>query len=393
MHRAYVIGALVLAASCGNGGSSRDTRTDRPFPDTYVFQLDQSTGLVDGDGPHQLDRPLSDHRVADVPQADSMPGAWMVSTLAGSGTQGLVNGPATSAQFDSPGGIAVDSTGKVYVADTFNHCIRVISGGQVTILAGTGNSGFADGPAASAQFHFPQGVEVDASGKVYVADSGNYRIRVISGGQVTTLAGCGTKGFANGAAAVAQFAFPIAIAVDGSGKVYVADMTNHRIRVISGGQVSTFAGSGSSGFADGPVASAQFLLPDGVAASAAGSVYVGDSDNNRVRLVSGGQVSTLAGAGSSGFADGPAASAQFHFPHGPALDTKGHILLADTTNNRIRVIASGQVSTLAGTGAFGFADGPAQQAQFNIPYDVAVDNAGNVYVADTGNHRIRLITH
>jgi len=371
---------IALVAGCSGNGSHVDALVDLATPDLPEIRLDQT---VPWDQPR-------DQPVADLTGADAFNGTWKVSTVAGTGVQGFQDGPAASAQFNSPSGIAVDGTGKVYVADTFNHRIRVISGGQVTTLAGTGTAGFAEGVAATAQLNYPEGVAVDGAGKVYVADASNYRIRVISSGQVTTLAGSGTKGFADGPASSAQFDFVYAVAVDSVGKVYVVDMTQHRIRMIWSGQVSTLAGS-TKGFADGPALSAQLNLPTGVASDSAGKVYIGDGDNERIRVVSGGQVSTLAGSGLKGFADGPAFSAQFSYPHGLEPLGNGDVVVADTTNSRIRLISSGQVSTLAGTGTKGLVDGPADQARFETPCDVAVGSAGKIYVADSGNNCIRLI--
>jgi len=260
----------------------------------------------------------------------------------------------------------------------------------VTTLAGS-TAGFADAVATAAQFNFPRSVAVDAAGNVYVADTSNNRIRKITAaGSVSTLAGS-TQGFADGTGAAAQFSFPIGVAVDAAGNVYVADANNHRIRKITAaGAVSTLAGS-TAGFTDGVGAAAQFNGPLGVAVDAAGNVYVADSINNRIRkITAAGAVSTLAGS-TAGFADGVGAAAQFSFPAGVAVDAAGNVYVADISNQRIRKItAAGAVSTLAGSTA-GFLDGVGAAAQFNNPAGVAVDAAGNVYVADTGNNRIRKI--
>ncbi|TVZ57231.1 putative secreted protein (Por secretion system target) [Lutibacter sp. Hel_I_33_5] len=317
--------------------------------------------------------------------------AGEVTTLAGS-SLGFAEGNGATAKFYNPLGVVVDAAGTVYVADTNNHRIRKISpSGEVTTLAGS-TSGFADGNGASAQFNFPRGVAIDAAGTIYVADEFNHRIRKISpSGEVTTLAGS-TAGFADGNGASAQFNSPYGVAVDAAGTVYVADTNNHRIRKISpSGEVTTLAGS-TSGFADGNGASAQFNFPLGVAVNAAGTIYVADEFNHRIRKISpSGEVTTLAGS-TSGFADGNGASAQFYSPRGVAIDAVGTLYVADTFNQRIRKISpSGEVTTLAGS-TKGFADGNGTSAQFNDPRGVAIDAAGTIYVADTRNERIRKIS-
>ena len=201
-----------------------------------------------------------------------------VSTLAGS-TYGYTDGTGTSAQFNNPIGVAVDGAGNVYVADRYNHRIRKITtSGVVSTLAGSGTSGYADGTGTSAQFSNPTGVAVDGAGNVYVADQVNHRIRKITtSGVVSTLAGSGTSGYTDGTGTSAQFNYPTGVAVDGAGNVYVADQGNHRIRKITtSGVVSTLAGSGTSGYTDGTGTSAKFSYPTGVAVDGAGNVYVAD---------------------------------------------------------------------------------------------------------------------
>jgi sugar lactone lactonase YvrE len=247
-------------------------------------------------------------------------------------------------------GVAVDASGTAYVADTFNNRIRKItSAGVVTTLAGSGSAAFADGAGTSASFNVPGSVAVDASGTVYVADSGNNRIRKItSAGVVTTLAGSGSYEFADGVGTSASFNFIFnygivagSVAVDASGAVYVADSGNHCIRKItSDGVVTTLAGSGSAAFADGAGTSASFYNPHGVAIDAFGTVYVADLSNNRIRKVSAaGVVTTLAGSGNAAFADGTGTSAFFSSPTGVAVDaTSGTVYVADSGNSRIRII-------------------------------------------------------
>jgi sugar lactone lactonase YvrE len=323
--------------------------------------------------------------------------AATVSTYAGDGTSGFNDGATSSARFNSPLGVAVDSSGNVYVGDASNHRIRKItSAGVVSTFAGSGTAGFNDGATSSAQFNNPRGVAVDSSGNVYVGDFSNHRIRKItSGGVVSTLAGDGTSGFNDGATSSAKFDSPFGVAVDSSGNVYVADYGNHRIRVITpAGVVSTFAGDGTFGFNDGATSSAQFKYPYGVAVDSSGNVYVADSNNHRIRkITSGGVVSTLAGDGTAGYLDGTGTAARFNLPSGVAVDSSGNVYVAEFFNHRIRKITSGGVvSTLAGDGTAGFNDGATSSAKFDSPFGVAVDSSGNVYVADRNNNRIRKIT-
>lgn len=286
--------------------------------------------------------------------------AGVGSVLAGTpGEGGSVDGIGTAALFNFPCGVAVDGSGNVYVADFDNHTIRKIApGGVVSTFAGmAGQAGSTDGMGAAARFYRPAGVAVDRSGNVYVADAGNGTIRTISPlGVVSTLAGtAGQIGSADGTGGAAQFDWPSSVAVDGSGNVYVADYENDVIRkVTSSGVVSTIAGTaGQPGSADGTGAAAQFHSPSGVAVDASGNVYVADSFNNTIRMITpAAVVSTLAGTpGQSGSSDGTGAAALFYGPFGVAVDGSGDVLVADTFNNAIRkVLPSGVVSTLTVSG-------------------------------------------
>lgn len=313
-----------------------------------------------------------------------------VSTFAGS-IEGFLDGVATSSQFNTPYGIAKDAFGNVFVADTQNNRIRKIAAdGVVSTVAGS-TQGYEDGVGTTAKFTTPFSVAVDNVGNIFVADTGNNRIRKItSEGLVSTFAGS-TQGYADGLGTAAQFNKPWGIAVDAFGNVFVVDGWNHRIRKITAaGAVSTLAGS-TQGFADGLATAAQFNFPYGVAVDALGHLYVTDQSNHRIRKIAAtGEVSTLAGS-AQGFVDGTGNAAQFNFPMGIIVDAGGNVFVADRSNHLIRKITStGVVTTFAGS-TQGFADGPWNAAQFYLPMGITVDDAGNVFVADSLNHLIRVI--
>ena len=240
------------------------------------------------DGPKKLDILWSDilGSNTDGPPLDKGGGIGpVVSTLAGTAKSGHKNGLAATAQFNFPTGLAVDKNESVYVADQNNNRIRVVFNKQVADVAGSGAAGYADGASAVAKFFDPMDVAVDSKGNVYVADQNNDRVRLIAGGKVSTLAGSGTIGHKDGPAASAQFDTPIDLVVDTLGTVYVADQNNHSIRVITGGTVKTRAGDGYTGYKDGPVAVAQFNFPTGVALGPSGKLYVADQINARIRVI------------------------------------------------------------------------------------------------------------
>jgi sugar lactone lactonase YvrE len=328
--------------------------------------------------------------------------AGIVTTLAGTaGVVGGADGTGPAAQFGGPFGIAVDGGGNVYVADYVNETIRKITpAGVTTTLAGsTSASGIADGTGSAARFSFPYGIAVDGGGNAYVADAGNNTIRKItSGGVVTTIAGApGTTGTTDATGSAARFYVPIAIAIDGSGNLYVADYYNQTIRKItSSAVVTTLAGSaGTLGFADGTGTAAEFEYPLGIAVDGSGNVYVADNGNNTIRkITSSGATTTLAGTPGQGFADGTGSAARFYYPTDMAVDGSGNLYVADNANCTIRkVTSSGVVTTFAGSpGHAGSADGTGSAAQFNYPYGVALDGSGNLYVADQGNETIRKVT-
>lgn len=321
----------------------------------------------------------------------------VVSTVAGSGTRGYVDGAALTAQFRTVWGLAIDYSGSIILGDGDNNRIRRISAGAVSTMAGSGTAGFADGLQNVAQFYNPLGVAATGSGTsagVYVADVVNHRIRYIAAaGNVSTRAGTGVPGYTDGTGTTAQFARPMSVAINTQGILYVADMDNNCIRMIlPAGGVSTLAGNGTVGNADGNGAAARFRTPFGVAVDPQGNVYVADYGNDRIRKITpAGVVTTLAG-GNSGYQDGVGAAARFSGPRGVAADAQGNVYVADAGNHRIRKITpDGTVTTIAGS-TQGYADGPALQARFSDPSTVVVDAQGNIYVGDSGNYRVRKIS-
>lgn len=318
--------------------------------------------------------------------------AQTVNTLAG-GTQGYLDSIGINAKFNGPSGVCADAAGNIYVCDAGNHKIRKITpSGVVTTIAGSAQ-GFVDNTGTSAQFNVPIGICNDATGNLYIADYSNHKIRKItSSGVVTTIAGS-TQGFSDGLGTSAKFDSPNGVCIDASGNIYVADFVNHKVRKITPtGTVTTLAGS-SAGFADGAGSSAQFNGPSGVCIDASGNVYVSDYYNNRIRkITSAGVVTTFAGSGTAGGANGIGTTAQFYYPSGVGIDGFGNIYVGDYYNYKVRKITpSAVVSDYAGSTA-GFNDGPSSTAKFGYPYGVCSDASGYIYVADWSNHRIRKIT-
>ncbi len=351
---------------------------------------------------------------APVSVSNSVP-APNISVLAGKiDESGSVDGLGSAAQFHLPHGIATDKAGNIYVADTGNNTIRKIApNGMVTTLAGmAGSHGSVDGAGGSARFWAPFGVAVDGSGNVYVTDTLNNTIRKISvNGAVTTLAGmAGKAGSDDGVGVSARFRNPWGVAVDSAGNVYVADSSNDTIRKIApDGRVLTVAGkAGANGSDNGLGGVARFNNPFGVAVDGTGEIFVADSGNNIIRRIRGAAQATAPGrasnltdqvdwisgqAGSTGAADGDPFSVRFSNPQGLAVDRESNIYVADTGNGTLRRISINHfVTTLVDLGegkvAFGKGDG---SLKFSNPSGVAVDGAGNIYVADTGANCIRKI--
>ena len=343
----------------------------------------------------------------------------VITTVAGNGASGFSgdNGPATNAELNDPLDVTVDSTANVYIADTNNGRIRKVSGGLITTVAGNGTCCFSGdgGEAANAQLSVPSGIAVDSVGNIYIADTGNLRIRKVANGTIITLAGNGTPGFGgdNGPANSAQFGAyfsydedpntytvgPTGVAVDFAGNVYIADTNNNRIRKVSNGVITTMAGTGSAGFTGdgGEAAKSPLLEPYSVAVDSAGNLYIADTFNYRLRKVSNGVIATLAGDGELRFGgdNGPAGGAQLYEPYGVAVDSAGNVYIADTLNNRVRKVSNGIITTVAGDGTPGFSGdgGPATSAQLSTPIGLAVDSAGNLYIADVNNYRIRKVSN
>lgn len=325
-----------------------------------------------------------------------------VSTVAGSGTEGAAEGTGASASFNGPLGVATDGV-NLFVADRTNHKIRkvVIATGEVSTLAGSGVAGADEGTGAAATFSSPSGVATDGT-NLYVADGGNHKIRkiVIATGVVSTLAGSGASGADEGTGAAASFSYPSGVVVDGA-NLYVADAGNSKIRrvVLATGEVSTLAGSGSPGVVNDTGAAASFGYPVALATDGT-HLYVGDilAENIRKIVIATGEVTTLAGSGDTGSQDGTGIAATFYQPSGLATDGR-NLYVADAGNRKIRrvVLASGAVTTLAGSGGYGSTDDVGQKATFKSPSGIVVAGASpdgvNLFVTDTGGDNIRKVNY
>ena len=436
-------GVVTTFAGTGEPGSSGDggpaVQARLSFPHGLV---------VDGSGNLYI-ADEGNHRIRRVD------GSGTITTVVGIGGIGINNdggysgdgGPALGAWLNSPRGLAVDGSGNLYIADLINYRVRQVdTAGTITTIAGIGKSGYSGdgGPADEALLWGPNGVAVDDAGNLYVADSGNHRIRRVDPtGTITTVAGTGTRGNGGdaGPAIKAQLSGPSGVAVDNSGNLYIADTYNqqvrhvnpegiittvteglhtptglaldragnlyiaesqrHRIlRVDRSGTIATVAGSGESGDKGdgGPAVAAQLFLPAGVAVDGGGNLYIADTANDRIRRVDeSGIITTVAGgaAGGNSRGYGPAVEAALNGPSSVAVDSTGAIYIADSYNNAIRrVDESGIITTIAGIGRRGHSGdgGRAIEAEFHWPIGIAVDRSGNVYVSDTENHRVRVLT-
>lgn len=341
--------------------------------------------------------------------AQTTPPSFTINTVAGNGTAGFSGDgtAATQAQLYQPSA-AVVVGGKMYITDQVNNRVRIVSSGNINTLAGNGTQGYAgDNKAATnAELFDPFGIAVDGTGNVYVSDTRNQVVRKISAsGTITTYAGvnAGGAGFFGdtGSATNALLNVPAGLALDKTGNLYIADAANNKVRIVSTSNViNSFAGNLFADFSGdgGPAVNAELNNPEAVAVDASGNVYIADTENHRIREVTtDGVIHTVAGNGTLGFAGdgGPAINAELNSPSGVAVDAAGNIYIADTFNQRIRmVLPNGVIYTIAGTGIEGYSGdgGPSTQAQFMFPEAISVDASGNVYICDSANNVIRQLT-
>jgi sugar lactone lactonase YvrE len=318
----------------------------------------------------------------------------MVTTIAGSGEMGYTGGSALLAKFDLPSDVVVAADGSLYISDNRNHRIRKLApDGIVYSFAGDGTYGVVNGNVSVASFRQTGHIALDAAGDVYVLDFNLPQVRKIAAGtNVSVIAGSGASGFGDGPALNAHFKTCWSIAIAADGAVYIADMSNHRIRKIKDGQVSTVAGTGVGGYLDGNVTQAQLNAPRGIAFDKQGNLFVCDYSNFRIRKISPtGVVSTFAGSGQLGAADGDAGTAEFGYLNDMVIDKQGNLYVADAYRVR-KITPQGEVTTIAGGSGNGYEDGEGTVAKFEWAEGLGIDAAGNIYVADGPNHRIRKIT-
>jgi sugar lactone lactonase YvrE len=373
-------GVITTVAGNGTAGSSGDKglATSAQLYSPYAVAVDSSGNLYIAD--FFVIREVSN---------------GVINTVAGGGNQYPGDGgPATRAELGQQNSIAVDSVGNLYIAGS--SLVRIVSGGVIKTVAGNGTSGFSGdgGPATSAQLFALSGIAVDAAGSFYISD--NFRVREVSNGVITTVAGGGNQYPGDGGPATsAALSNPQDLAMDSAGNLYIADSFSARIRKVSNGVISTLAGGGLSVGDDGPAVGGQLALYSvvgtSVALSAAGDLYIADTGNNRIRKVSNGVITTVAGNGTQGFGgdNGPATSAQLNFASGVAVDSVGNLYIGDVNNQRIREVSNGVITTVAGNGTLGFIDGLATSAEFFNPVALALDPVGSLYISDNGNSRIR----
>jgi hypothetical protein len=332
-----------------------------------------------------------------------------VTTYAGTGSPGFVNGDTSVASFNKPFGICIDPEGNLYLADAYNHCIRKIgTDGIVSTYAGTGTAGYLDGPALDAKFNQPINICLDEEGNMYVSDFLNQRIRKISTDMmVTTIAGNGIAGLLDGPAAQAKFNYPRGICLDDTGNIYIGDSWNHRVRKISlDGIVFTWAGGGTTigvqsvgDYVDASDTAARFYTPCELSIDLSNNIFVADAYNHRIRKIDTDRiVTTVAGSGDSGpdaggFQNGPADQALFKVPTACYVGLTGSIYVGDGQNQRVRKISTdGMVTTFAGSGETGFGNGPDSLATFDFPRGCVMDyEAHRLYVVDYNNHAVRII--
>jgi hypothetical protein len=458
--RAMTAGDIYTVAGGGRHLSDGGPATNAQLATPQNVTTDQAGNLVVADTFHDRIRVVAEKTGTFYGQAMT---AGDIYTVAGTGIQGFSGdgGPATNAEISDPNDVVADGADNLVIADTDNSRIRVVAAGSGTFygqamtagdiytVAGTGIAGFSGtgAPATSAELDEPQGVTVDGAGNLVIADSMNNRMRVVAAStgrfygkpmtasDIYTIAGNGTirSSGDGGPATAAELLAPEGVAADGAGNLVIADTDNSRIRVtaastgtfygqpMTAGDIYTVAGNGKVGFAGdgGPATGAALNSPYGIATDGAGDLVIADTFNSRARMVAAhngtffgramtaGDIYTVAGNGKVGFAGdgGPATGAKLGKPEGSAVDGAGNLVIADTNNNRMRVVAggtgtfygqpmtAGDIYTVAGNGALGFSGdgGPATSAEMDLPQDVTVDGAGNLVIADTGNAAIRVI--
>jgi sugar lactone lactonase YvrE len=334
---------------------------------------------------------------------------YTINTVAGNGTPGYSGdtGPATAAQIGNAYGVYVDASGNTYIPDGGNDRVRIVnSGGIINTFAGNGTAGFSGdlGQATAAELSSPAAVTGDASGNIYIADGANERIRLVNAsGIINTIAGNGTAGYSGdgGQASAAELNFPACVALDASGNIYIADLLNQRIRKIApSGRITTIAGNGTSGFSGdlGQATAAELANPFGVAVDGSGNIYIADQFNNRIRMVNpSGIITTIVGTGAASYSGdlGPATAATLDRPFAVSLDAAGNLYIADFANDRIRKVDNtGIISTIAGNGVAAYSGdgGPATAASLHGPTGISLDLYDNLYITDQSNDRIRELT-
>ncbi len=377
----------IAGGSTANGGQAIQTSLYAPA----AVALDAAGDIFIADSTDDVIREVNTHGV--------------ITTVAGNGTAGYSGdgGQATAAELNKPTGIAVDAGGDIFIADSLNNVIREVSGGVISTVAGNGTAGYSgdSGQATAAELNDPTNVATGSTGNVYIADTDNDVIRevIVGTGVITTVAGDGHAGDSgnNGPATAATMEGPTGVAVGPNGQIYIADTGNNTIREVSGGLIATIAGDGSQGYSGDLAAAtaAELNGPIGIALDSAGDLDIADTGNNVIRCISAGVITTVVGNGTSGYSGdgGHAGGAALNGPGGVALDSAGDIFIADTLNSVIREVSGDTINTVAGNGFQSYSGdgGPATAAQLDQPADIALNAAGDIFIADSLNSAIREI--